>query len=144
MISEEKKGEYLARFESLFRQAMRRFHWDRAAAWPQLTRPQLLFLRYLAERGTSRVTDVARELEITPGAVTSLCNGLVKLGLIARRRGETDRREVFLSLSPAGQNLLQATDRLRQQKLELLLEKLTEEEIETFFRLWERIIEILG
>jgi DNA-binding MarR family transcriptional regulator len=48
---------------------------------------------------------LARSLTMSGGAVTSLVDRLLHLGLVTRKRRETDRRSVDLTLTPAGSEL---------------------------------------
>jgi DNA-binding MarR family transcriptional regulator len=49
---------------------------------------------------------LAQELEMTTGAVTAMIDRLEAAGLIARRPNPTDRRSLFLHLSPDGLKVL--------------------------------------
>ncbi len=46
--------------------------------------------------------DIATDLEITPGSVTYLVDGLERDGLVKRAVDQTDRRTVFVKLTPSG------------------------------------------
>lgn len=49
-----------------------------------------------------KMTVVAKELSITTGTLTKAIDGLVKKGYVTRKRGETDKRMVLISLTEKG------------------------------------------
>ena len=81
----------------------------------EVTLPQYRALVVLASRGPQRVIDIAGELRVSPSAGTRMCDRLVRKKLIRRQRSTQDRREVRLSLTEAGTDLVRrVTDRRRQ------------------------------
>lgn len=80
----------------------------------EVTLPQYRALVVLASRGPQRVIDIAGELRVSPSAGTRMCDRLVRKKLIRRQRSSQDRREVRLSLTGAGVELVRrVTDRRR-------------------------------
>lgn len=71
-----------------------------------VTTSQLLALQLLDERGESTAGEIASSMGITQATTTSLLQKLEAAGLIARRRGDTDRRQVWLSLTDLGREKL--------------------------------------
>ena len=81
-----------------------------------VTLPQYRALVVLASRGPQRVVDISTELGVNPSTGTRMCDRLVRKRLIRRHRGQTDRREVRLALTPAGEQLIrEVTDRRRDE-----------------------------
>lgn len=91
-------------------------------------------LRLLAERGDMSQSDFVYLLELRSASVSELLGKLEAQGLVTRRRSETDRRGVTISLTDAGRTALPApadpdaafsalTDEERTQ-LQTLLQKL--------------------
>ena len=91
-------------------------------------------LRLLAERGDMSQSDFVYLLELRSASVSELLGKLEAQGLVTRRRSETDRRGVTISLTDAGRSALPApadpdaafsalTDEERTQ-LQTLLQKL--------------------
>ena len=74
-----------------------------------LTVAQLLCLRTLRNTGMISAGALANALSISPQTVTGLLDRLHARGLIARARSETDRRQVLISLSEQGENMLATT-----------------------------------
>ena len=82
----------------------------------EVTLPQYRALVVLASRGPQRVIDISNELGVNPSTGTRMCDRLVRKKLIRRYRSTADRREVRLTLTPAGRHLVQeVTDRRREE-----------------------------
>lgn len=84
---------------------------------PEVTLPQSRALIVLASRGPQRVTDIAADLGVAPSTATRMCDRLVRKSLIRRYRSAANRREVRLSLTPAGQELVRALAKRRRAEL---------------------------
>jgi DNA-binding MarR family transcriptional regulator len=91
------------------------------AAAEETTLAQYRALVVLASRGPQRMVDLARALQVTPPTAGRMCDRLVRKGLIRRHRARTDRREVLVSVSAAGRDVVdQATARRRELLAEIL------------------------
>lgn len=83
----------------------------------EVTLPQYRALVVLASRGPQRIVEISTELGVNPSTGTRMCDRLVRKGLIGRRRSATDRREVRLTLTSAGEYLVQEVTRRRRTEL---------------------------
>lgn len=79
-----------------------------------LTVPQLLVLDALAEQGSLSVSEIARQVNLSQGTVTSLLDRLETKVFVRRTRGEADRRRVDISLTDAGRSTLASAPALLQ------------------------------
>ncbi|MFT5393438.1 MAG: DNA-binding MarR family transcriptional regulator [Gammaproteobacteria bacterium] len=80
-----------------------------------LTASQRMLLQVLEEIGEAKAGMVATRLGITQATTTSLIDRLEKAGLVRRRRIDTDKRQVWISLTEAGQSRLsRAPDGLQE------------------------------
>ncbi len=87
----------------------------------EVTLPQYRALVVLVSRGPQRVASLAEALAVTPPTATRMCDRLVRKGLMRRRTSSEDRREVHLSISATGRDLVsRVTARRRQEIAELL------------------------
>ena len=97
----------LARFRHVIREFLR--FSESAAAAVGLTPPQhqaLLAVRGAAAEAPLTVGDLAATLLVRHHSAVGLVDRLCALGLMRRRRGARDRRQVLLTLTPAGRRLL--------------------------------------
>ncbi|HJV41526.1 MarR family winged helix-turn-helix transcriptional regulator [Caulobacter sp.] len=72
-----------------------------------LTYPQYLVLSVLGENGSQTIGGVAARLDLESSTVTPLVKRLEAAGLVERRRGREDERKVEVTMTPAGQALLE-------------------------------------
>ena len=71
-----------------------------------LTPSQLIFLQILDSEQETTAGHVASRMGITQATTTALLQKLETAGMIQRRRGEKDRRQVWLSLTEKGRKVL--------------------------------------
>ncbi len=82
-----------------------------------LSLAEVKILRFLHEDGPLPITKLASELLVTPGAVTSLIDGLEKQELVARLRSESDRRVVTIRITSTGEATIKKAIFLHRQYL---------------------------
>lgn len=71
-----------------------------------LTPSQLIFMQMLDDEQEQTAGHVAARMGITQATTTVLVQKLEALGMVQRRKGEEDRRQVWLSLTPGGHKAL--------------------------------------
>lgn len=87
----------------------------------ETTIAQYRALVVLASRGPQRMVDLAGALGVTPSTSGRMCDRLVRKDLIRRHRARADRREVLVSITAAGRQVVdQATERRRALLSEIL------------------------
>ncbi|ASW57715.1 hypothetical protein CIK06_14930 [Plantactinospora sp. KBS50] len=86
-----------------------------------VTLPQYRALVVLASRGPQRVVDISAELGVNPSTGTRMCDRLVRKQLVRRYRGSADRREVRLTLTPAGRDLVDEVTSRRREEITALV-----------------------
>jgi DNA-binding MarR family transcriptional regulator len=91
------------------------------AAAEETTIAQYRTLVVLASLGPQRQVDLAAALGVTPSTAGRMCDRLLRKDLIRRHRARADRREVQVSITPAGREVVdQATTRRRELLTEIL------------------------
>jgi DNA-binding MarR family transcriptional regulator len=108
------RGSFQPNYKALaeFRYQIRRFlRFSEETARSAGLEPQqyqlMLALKGLPDDSRHRIGEVAERLQIQHHSTVELVDRLARRGLIKRRRGESDRREVLLELTPRGDKLLQ-------------------------------------
>jgi len=76
------------------------------------------------------------------GSLTTLIDGLIELGLVERKRGENDRRKVFVIPTPKGISADNEIHRDIEQYVKHMLEKLSREDRERFFNAMKTLEDI--
>ncbi len=75
-----------------------------------LTPAQYTTLSMLAGQAETSSADLAKRVLVTPQSMSEMIMALDRKGLIRRKENETNRRVLEISLSPAGQALLEKAD----------------------------------
>lgn len=91
-----------------------------------ITTPQLLILKQVQTEGTVTVSQLAKQVSLKQATVTDILNRLERKGLVQRKKGSTDRRQVWIEETEAGRKLLEAAPSPLQ---EIFLDKFEELEI---------------
>lgn len=110
----------------------------------ELTGIQFFTLRLLSQQGQLKVTDIAACLGVTLSAITGLINRLYKLGLVTRDQDDTDRRVVWIKLTPKGQDLINELNEKRAHMLARLLQDLSSGDFQRLEILLDSICEKLS
>jgi DNA-binding MarR family transcriptional regulator len=88
---------------------------------PRVSVSQLRALLIISRRGPTNLNQLAEELGAIPSSASRLCDRLVAAGLVTRRTGSTDRREVELRVSGDGQRLVDQLREWRRSELSTVL-----------------------
>jgi|HigsolmetaAR203D_1030402.scaffolds.fasta_scaffold00673_19 DNA-binding MarR family transcriptional regulator len=102
---------------------------------------QPLILEKLSLSGKQKVTDLAKVLNITSGAVTGLTDRLIANGYVTRKRSEEDRRIVYIEITPEGEKVLKEIQEHRQSIINQYFSALTEEELQHLLRLYRKVLD---
>lgn len=86
-----------------------------------VTLPQYRAAVVLRARGPLSMSALAEELGCSAPTATRLCDRLVRRGLVARRHGEADRREVEVFISARGTSLVAEVTKRRITEITRIL-----------------------
>lgn len=90
----------------------------RLAERSELTASQLLVMQHVSQCGKALPSAIARAVDLKQATVTVLLNKLEQAGLVTRRRDTEDRRRVWIELSVAGEDALERSPDLLQNRFE--------------------------
>lgn len=99
----------------------------RSIAPEDLTVPQFRLLLVLHEKGTASSSNVARALGLAPSSVTRMADRLVEAGQVARGASPEHRGVVTLSLTTAGNAVVDRVLERRRTELAAVLDCLSPE-----------------
>jgi DNA-binding MarR family transcriptional regulator len=71
-----------------------------------LTVPQLTILQDVSSKGEVSVSDIAKAVSLGQPTVTGILERLENRGLISRRRSQSDKRKIYISVTDAGIQIL--------------------------------------
>jgi DNA-binding MarR family transcriptional regulator len=101
----------------------------------------LLCIRNLERAGPVNITTVASALRQSGSFITAETNALEKKGLLAKARGDADRRKVTISLTSSGAELLDSIASLRQRVNDVQFHCLSRQEFQVLVPLIERMVQ---
>ncbi len=98
----------------------------------QITHPQWIVLHYVRKNGIINIKDLANLLAITSSAVTQIVDGLVKKGLLLRKRNKEDRRLLNIELSVKARDKFDSIKSASFNTLSSLFDALDDEELRNY------------
>ncbi len=108
-----------------------------------LTPTQAFILWHLGKNGQAKASDLAKVAGLSPGAVTQVCDELVRENLVVRTRSIDDRRVVHIEISEAGQAIILEIQNERTKLMRLIFETLSLEEADIYLRVIGSVVDIL-
>lgn len=102
--------------------------------------PGILILQKIDADGKKHLSELAEELDLTPGAITGLCDKLEKKGFAVRERLAEDRRTIFLNITEEGHQFLKRHDYIHLSVTNMLFEGFSLEEVEQQIPIFKRLI----
>ena len=97
-----------------------------------ITHPQWIVLYHVRKSGIISIKDLANLLTITSSAATQIVDGLVKKGLLLRRRNKEDRRILNIELSVKTKGKLDSIKSAGFNTLLVLFDALDDEELQNY------------
>lgn len=107
----------------------------------EITDTQFIVLRSL-RKGPCNTSYLAQMLGVTLSAITALINRLHRMGLVSRERREKDRRQVWISITPKGLQVLNDVEERRNLLLAVYLSRVPENERQQLLELLQRAIKL--
>lgn len=124
--------------KGLSQQQMNEFYKDK------ITMPQFLVLNFLNLQGDSRMTDMARFMQVSTAAMTGIIERLVRYGWALRVFDARDRRIIKVKLTVKGANLVRRLNQHRRQMIIKIFGKISEGERQAYLRILTKIKDILA
>lgn len=100
----------------------------------RLSMVNLQVLMLLAEEGSTPMGALADALDVSQASATGIVDRMEERGLVERVRDEDDRRVVKVTLTETGRQLMVGLATERRERLGMLLEELSDEELSALLR----------
>lgn len=130
-------------FDELLSRLQRAMYAQSVASSQGLTGSQIFILRYLGKREQSKASEIAKNAVLSPGAVTQVCDELVRLGYVERTRSNDDRRVVYVAITELGRNRLHEIRSARSDRMMDVVQELGAEDAHQFTELAARVLGII-
>jgi DNA-binding MarR family transcriptional regulator len=111
----------------------------REAGGDQISVSQLKLLKLVSLTEAQTIGDVAAFLGVSNAAASKAVDKLVRMMLLRRSEGESDRRAIHLSLTQLSRRLLDAYDEARRRKLQQVFGQFDPEELQQAALLLDRL-----
>jgi MarR family transcriptional regulator, organic hydroperoxide resistance regulator len=134
----------ISRYEEVYLFATRKISSMISELFKEITIEQYFAVRYLKKTGPCPSSQLAEVCGVNRSAVTAMVDRLLAKGYVSRLRDEHDRRVVYLDLTEAGHQVYLSGQEKLRQLVESYLQKLEEDEVEAFIRIYEKIARIIS
>ncbi|WP_055745419.1 MarR family winged helix-turn-helix transcriptional regulator [Brevibacillus choshinensis] len=104
-----------------------------------LTRPQCYLLSLISNEEPCKITSLAQKLGVRPSTISTMINRLVEDGYVSREYGHNDRRNVLVSITERGKEVLKRDVENYGKVLQQFIGSLETSELESFTRTFEKI-----
>lgn len=95
-----------------------------AAVDESISLAQFRLLVVLSSRGRQKVTELADALGVNPSSATRAVDRLIDAGLVDRQTNPHSRREMLVSLTPAGQRVVRDVTRRRREEITAIVTRM--------------------
>ncbi|WP_203333155.1 MarR family winged helix-turn-helix transcriptional regulator [Planococcus beigongshangi] len=104
-----------------------------------ITPPQFIALQWLFEHGDMTIGDLSNKMYLAFSTTTDLVDRMEKNELVVRIREEQDRRVVRIKLLKEGERIIEEVIQKRRDYLQNVLTEFSEDEVEQFSFLLEKL-----
>jgi len=145
-MASQRISEEAERVNILMGQIMRRLFsgTGKKLRMPEVTTQQLKLLRILTHYDNSTMKNLAKLADVTTPTVTGLVDRMVGNGLVERTDDPQDRRIVRVKLTRKAKNLRDRWRRLRGEKIDRVMLRLSAKDRRKFVEAFETIDGLLG
>lgn len=109
----------------------------------KITLPQVFILEYLDREGESKMTALARFMNVTTAAMTGFIDRLVRDVYVVRVYEPNDRRIIKVKLTAKGNELVRKMNAYRRQMVVNIFSKISEIDRKNYLRILTQIKDVL-
>ncbi|MGN1182177.1 MAG: MarR family winged helix-turn-helix transcriptional regulator [Faecalibacillus sp.] len=119
-----------------------RYIMKKTAKDTNITFSHLMILRYIANNNHLNVGTLVKYLECDQGNLSTVLKKLEKKGLVERTRNPLDERQVILSMTKKGQDIVDRIDEELYQLISKIAPKMPVEKLEDVVHLNSQIVQL--
>ncbi|MBC5996658.1 MarR family transcriptional regulator [Romboutsia ilealis] len=106
----------------------------RSTEFTDLSITEIHTIDAIGTEGNRTMGEIAHDLRITVGTLTTAINRLIKKGYVERKRIEEDRRVVIVSLTEKGKNVFDIHSVFHKEMIDTILENFHGEDLDVLTR----------
>jgi DNA-binding MarR family transcriptional regulator len=118
-------------------------HSHKLASLHKITGPQLGCLLAVKEQGPLTSARLAKIIYLSPSTVVGIIDRLEEKGLVRRQRDSKDRRLVYISITPTGEQMVTDAPSLLQDTLASALDTLPKQEQVAITMALEKLVDLM-
>lgn len=111
--------------------------------YKEITLPQVFIMDFLNRQGPSKMTDIAKFMEVSTAAITGIVDRLVKSGYVLRVFDADDRRIIKIKITPKGLSLIKKCNQDRHKMIIDIFGRISETDRQDYLRILTQIKDIL-
>ena len=111
----------------------------KGTAYNDLSMTEVHTIEAIGKEGNRTMGEIAHDLRITVGTLTTSINRLIKKGYAQRKRIEEDRRVVLVNLTEKGEEVFNAHSIFHKEMIDSILEEFAGEDLEVLTKLLGKI-----
>ena len=105
----------------------------------KITMPQCIVLEFLSHGDESKMTDIAKFINVSTAALTQVVERLVRDGYVVRAKDPNDRRIIRIKLTAKGTRTITDIVNKRKEMVMKMFSVISTEEREQYLRILEHI-----
>lgn len=143
-MDQTKLASFIRRYEDVYFYGMRKIKMMVMEELPEgVTGDQFLVLRTIKKLDPCLPSELAAYCDVNRSTITAMVDRLESKGYVRRFRDEQDRRLVMLTTTDQGDAICGMGEEKISKFVESLLPLLTEEEMDIFLRVYEKVAQAL-
>ncbi|EKE32148.1 MarR family transcriptional regulator [Salimicrobium jeotgali] len=107
----------------------------------EITPPQFVALQWVSDEMGITIGTISSKMHLAHSTTTDMIDRLEKLGVVERKKDETDRRVVRVYILPEGEKVIREVIDKRRAYLKDLFHEVDEEELQEFRTLMKHVYE---
>ncbi len=105
----------------------------------RITQTQMMVLAAIRSQGRCPMSCLSDEMKVTRATMSGIVGRLVKVGYVARQSNPKDRREVWVSVTPAGEKFMADFRGVIRERWGKVIAGLSPKEIDSFFAIVQKL-----
>ena len=144
-MTEKNVNAVIEEFERLIQTVNRTFHSAGEAflSGMEITIQQFMLMSFISHKGCPKMKELADELNVTMGNITSMIDRLIEHGCVSRKDDPDDRRVVRVCLTGKAKELFKKAIERRRKNMTLLLDNLTGNDRSSLIRIMGKMVKAL-
>ena len=106
----------------------------RSGAFKDLSITEIHTIEAIGLTGEKSMSEIAADLNITTGTLTTAIDKLIKKGYVVRNRSDADRRIVYIALTKRGKLAYRIHESFHYKMVRSVITDLTEEEVQALIK----------